>query len=315
MKAIVQDTYGEADVLKFADVDRPEPGPGELLVEVRAAGVDPGTWHIMTGLPLIARPALGWGKPRKRVRGLELAGRVAAVGPDVTGFAPGDEIFGTAWGAFAEHVTMRADHATRKPANLTFEQAAAVPISACTALQALRKKDDARRVLVIGAGGGIGTYAVQLAQARGAHVTGVCSTAKADLVRELGAEVIDYTSQEITGTYDLILDIAGNRKLGTLRRHLTADGTLVLVGGEDGGRWLGGLQRSLGALLLSPFLKQNLRGLLATEPVADLDHLRELVEAGKVTPVLDRTFPLAGAADAIRYLRAGKARGKVVVVV
>jgi 2-desacetyl-2-hydroxyethyl bacteriochlorophyllide A dehydrogenase len=315
MKAIVQDTYGEADVLKFADVDRPEPGPGELLVEVRAAGVDPGTWHMMAGLPLIGRPAMGWSKPKNPVRGLELAGRVAAVGADVTGFAPGDEIFGTAWGAFAEYVTARADRVTRKPANLTFEQAAAVPISACTALHALGKKPDARRVLVIGAGGGIGTYAVQLAVARGAHVTGVCSTGKADLVRELGAEVIDYTSQEIAGTYDLILDIAGNRKLGTLRRHLTADGTLVLVGGEDGGRWLGGMQRVLGALLLSPFRKQNLRGLFSTEPVADLDHLRELIEAGTVTPVLDRTFPLAGAADAIRYLRAGKARGKVVVVV
>jgi 2-desacetyl-2-hydroxyethyl bacteriochlorophyllide A dehydrogenase len=315
MKAIVQDVYGEADVLKFADVDRPEPGPGELLVEVRAAGVDPGTWHMMAGLPLIGRPAMGWGKPKQRVRGLELAGRVAAAGEGVTGFAPGDEIFGTAWGAFAEYVIVRADHVTRKPANLTFEQAAAVPISACTALQALRKKPDARRVLVIGAGGGVGTYAVQLAKARGAHVTGVCSTAKADLVRELGADVIDYTSQEVTGTYDLILDIAGNRGLGTLRRLLTADGTLVFVGGEDGGRWLGGMQRVLGALLISPFLKQNLRGLFATEPVADLEQLRELIEAGTVTPVLDRTFPLAGAADAIRYLRAGKARGKLVVVV
>jgi len=314
MKAIVQDIYGEADVLTFADVDRPEPGPGELLVEVRAAGVDPGTWHMMTGLPLVGRPAMGWGKPKQRVRGLELAGRVAAVGEGVTGFAPGDEIFGTAWGAFAEYVTVRADRVTRKPANLTFEQAAAVPISACTALQALRKKADAKRVLVIGAGGGIGTYAVQLAKARGAHVTGVCSTAKADLVRELGADVIDYTSQEITGTYDLILDIAGNRALGTLRRHLTADGTLVLVGGEGGG-FLGGMQRNLGALLLSPFLRQNLRGMFGTEPVADLEHLRELIEAGTVTPVLGKSFPLASAADAIRYQRAGKARGKVVVVV
>ncbi|HEY7596682.1 MAG TPA: NAD(P)-dependent alcohol dehydrogenase [Actinophytocola sp.] len=315
MKAIVQDAYGEADVLRFEDIDRPTPGQGELLVEVRAAGVDAGVWHLMAGLPLIGRPAMGWHKPRMRVRGLELAGRVAAVGAGVTRFKEGDEIFGTGWGAFAEYVTVREDRAARKPANLTFEQAAAVPVSACTALQALRKKENAGRVLVIGAGGGIGTYAVQLAKAGGAHVTGVCSTAKADLVEKLGAEVIDYTKEEITGTYDLILDIAGNRRLRTLREHLTSDGTLVFVGGENGGRWLGGLQRNLGGLLLSLFVKQNLRGLLATEPATDLERLRELIEAGTITPVLDRTFPLAEAADAVRYQHAGRVRGKVVVVV
>jgi NADPH:quinone reductase-like Zn-dependent oxidoreductase len=314
MKAIVQDTYGEADVLRFDDVDRPVPGKGELLVEVRAAGVDPGVWHLMAGMPLIGRPAMGWSRPRMRVRGLELAGRVTGVGEGVTRFKEGDEIFGTGWGAFAKYVLVREDRAAHKPANLTFEQAAAVPISACTALQALRKKENPTRVLVIGAGGGIGTYAVQLAQAKGARVTGVCSTTKADLVRGLGAEVIDYTTEELTGTYDLILDIAGNRGLSTLRKHLTRDGTLVFVGGEGGGRWLGGMHRSLGGILLSPFIKQKLRGLFATEPAADLEHLRELIEAGTVTPVLDRTFPLAQAADAIRYLRAGKARGKVVVI-
>lgn len=314
MKAIVQDGYGEADVLRLDDIDRPMPGKGELLVEVRAAGVDAGVWHLMAGLPLVGRPAMGWSKPRMRVRGLELAGRVAEVGPGVTRFKPGDEIFGTGWGAFAEYVKVREDRAAPKPANLTFEQAAAVPVSACTALQALRKKENAERVLVIGAGGGVGTYAVQLAKARGARVTGVCSTAKADLVARLGAEVIDYTKQEITGTYDLILDIAGNRGLRTLRRHLTNDGTLVFVGGEGGGRWLGGLQRNLGGMLLSLASKQKLRGLIATEPAADLEHLRELIEAGAVTPVLDRTFPLAEAADAVRYQHAGRARGKVVVV-
>jgi NADPH:quinone reductase-like Zn-dependent oxidoreductase len=314
MKAIVQDTYGEADVLRFDDIDRPVPGKGELLVEVRAAGVDAGVWHLMAGMPLVGRPAMGWSRPKMRVRGLELAGRVAAVGEGVTKFKEGDEIFGTGWGAFAEYVLVREDRAAHKPANLTFEQAAAVPVSACTALQALRKKEDATRVLVIGAGGGVGTYAVQLARARGARVTGVCSTAKADLVRGLGAEVIDYTTEEITGSYDLILDIAGNRKLGVLRKHLTRDGTLVFVGGEGGGRWLGGMQRNLGGMLLSLFIKQKLRGLFGTEPAADLEHLRSLIEAGTITPVLERTFPLAQAADAVRYQHAGKARGKVVVV-
>jgi NADPH:quinone reductase-like Zn-dependent oxidoreductase len=257
---------------------------------------------------------MGWSRPKMRVRGLELAGRVAAVGEGVTRFKEGDEVFGTGWGAFAEYVTVKESKAAHKPANITFEQAAAVPVSACTALQALRKKENATRVLVIGAGGGVGTYAVQLAKASGAAVTGVCSTAKADLVRGLGAEVIDYTSEELTGTYDLIIDIAGLRSLGTLRKHLTRDGTLVFVGGEGGGRWLGGMQRNLGGLLLSPFIKQNMRGLIGTEPAADLEHLRSLIEAGSVTPVLDRTFPLAQAADAIRYQHAGKARGKVVVV-
>ncbi|MGH3879847.1 MAG: NAD(P)-dependent alcohol dehydrogenase [Actinophytocola sp.] len=314
MKAIVQDTYGEADVLRFEDIDRPVAGRGELLVEVRAAGVDAGVWHLMAGMPLIGRPAMGWSRPKMRVRGLELAGRVVAVGEGVTRFKEGDEVFGTGWGAFAEYVRVKEDKAAHKPANLSFEQAAAVPVSACTALQALRKGENAARVLVIGAGGGVGTYAVQLAKASGAQVTGVCSTAKADLVRGLGAEVVDYTSEELTGTYDLILDIAGLRKLGTLRKHLTRDGTLVFVGGEGGGRWLGGMQRSLGGLLLSPFGKQNLRGLFATEPAADLEHLRSLIEAGTVTPVLDRTFPLAQAADAVRYQHAGKARGKIVVV-
>jgi NADPH:quinone reductase-like Zn-dependent oxidoreductase len=313
MKAIVQDTYGEADVLRFDDIDRPEPGQGELLVEVRAAGVDAGVWHMMAGMPLIGRPAMGWSRPKRPV-GLELAGRVAAVGAGVTRFKEGDEVFGTGWGAFSEYALVREDKAAHKPANLTFEQAAAVPISACTALQALRKMENAERVLVIGAGGGIGTYAVQLAKASGARVTGVCSTAKADLVRGLGAEVIDYTTDELTGTYDLILDIAGNRRLGTLREHLTPDGTLVFVGGEGGGRWIGGMHRSLGGVLLSPLVKQNLRGLFATEPAADLEYLRTLIEAGTITPVLDRTFPLAQAADAVRYQRAGKARGKVVLV-
>jgi NADPH:quinone reductase-like Zn-dependent oxidoreductase len=317
VKAIVQDSYGEADVLRLDDVDRPVIGPDEVLVEVRAAGVDPGVWHLMTGLPLISRPALGLTKPRRRVRGLDVAGVVAEVGANVTRFAPGDEVYGTGPGTFAEFVRVRADRAARKPANLTFEEAAAVPVSACTALQALRDRGRVaagQRVLVIGAGGGIGTYAVQLAKGFGAHVTGVCGPTKTDLVRELGADVVvDYTRESIAGTFDVILDIAGNRPLAEVRRLLTPAGTLVLVGGE-GGRWLGGMERNMGALLASPFVRHNLRGLFATEPAADLDLLRELIEAGTVRPVVDRTFPLSGAADAIRHLHAGRARGKVVVV-
>jgi NADPH:quinone reductase-like Zn-dependent oxidoreductase len=318
MKAIVQDVYGDADVLRLDDVDRPAIGPDELLVEVRAAGVDPGVWHLMTGLPLMIRPALGLTKPRERVRGLDVAGVVAEVGANVTRFAKGDEIYGAGSATFAEYAKVPEKRAAHKPANLTFEQAAAVPISGCTALRALRdrgKVTKGQRVLVIGAGGGVGTFAVQLAKGFGAHVTGVCGTAKAELVRELGADaVFDYTREAITGTYDLVLDVAGNRPLAQLRRLLTPAGTLVLVGGERGGRWLGGMERNVGALLLSPFVRQNLRGLISVERAEDLELLRELIEAGTVRPVVERTFPLAAAADAIRHLHAGRARGKIVVV-
>ncbi len=320
MKAIVQNTYGEADVLRLEDIDRPEPGPGELLVRVRAAGVDPGVWHLMTGLPLIGRPAMGWRRPRMRVRGLDLAGSVEAVGANVTRFAPGDDVFGTGWGSYAEYAVVREDKAARKPANLTFEQAAVVPVSACTALQALRdrgKVQAGQRVLVIGASGGIGSYAVQLAKVFGAHVTGVCGTGALDLVRSLGAdEVVDYTREDLpAGRHDLVLDIAGNRPLAVLRRALTPAGTLVLVGGENGGRWLGGMERTLRALLVSPFAGQNLRGMFATARAADLEFLRGLIEDGALTPVLDRTFPLTDAAGAIRHLRGGHPRGKLAVVV
>jgi len=318
MKAIVQDAYGDAGALRLEDVDRPAIGPDELLVEVRAAGVDPGVWHLMTGLPLMVRPAVGLTKPRRRVPGLDLAGVVVEVGANITRFAKGDEIYGSGSGTFAEYAKVPEKRAAHKPANLTFEQAAAVPVSACTALQALRdrgKVTKGRRVLVIGAGGGIGTFAVQLAKAFGAHVTAVCGTAKTELVGELGADaVIDYTREPITGTYDLILDIAGNRPLTQVRRLLTPAGTLVLVGGEGGGRWLGGMERNMGALLLSPFVRHNLRGLFAVERAADLELLRELIEAGKIRPVVERSFPLSAAADAIRHLHEGRARGKVVVV-
>src|SRR4051794_3471488 len=242
MKAIVQDAYGEAEVLRLEDVDVPQPGPGEVLVAVRAAGVDRGAWHVMTGLPYLGRLGFGLRRPRNRVRGLDVAGTVEAVGADVTRFGKGDEVFGTCRGAYAEYATARADHLALKPAHLTFEQAAALPTSGATALHALRHPGD--RVLVIGAGGGVGSFAVQLAKARGAHVTGVCSTAKVDLVRRLGAdEVIDYTRDPLTGQYDLILDIAGNRTLSTLRALLTPHGTLVIVGGENGGNFSGGMNR------------------------------------------------------------------------
>lgn len=316
MKAIVQDSYGEADVLRFEDIERPTIGPREMLVRVHAAGVDQGVWHLMAGKPYLARLALGLRKPRNRTNGLDLAGRVEEVGAEVTRFKPGDEIFGTGSGSFAEYARVREDRAAPKPANLTFEQAAAVPVSACTALQALRKNEQAKRVLVIGAGGGVGSYAVQLAKASGAHVTGVCGTGKVELVRQLGAdEVVDYTREELpTGQHDLVLDIAGNRSLKQLRRTLTPTGTLVLVGSEGGGPVLGGMDRVLRALLLSAFVKHRMPWLIATEPVADLEILRELIEAGKVTPAVDRVFPLADAAAAIREMRAGRVRGKVVVI-
>ena len=318
----MQDTYGSPDVLKLGDIDQPVVGDGDVLVQVHAAGVDPGVWHFMTGLPYLVRIALGFRAPRSRVRGMALAGRVEAVGKDVTRFKPGDHVFGTCDGSFAEYACAREDKLAPMPANLTFEQAAAVPISAVTALHGLRDKgrvQPGHKVLVIGAGGGVGTFAVQLAVAFGAKVTGVCSTSKQDLVRSIGADdVIDYTRDDFADRardYDLILDTAGQRPLSSLRRALNRRGTLVIVGGEGGGRWLGGLGRQLGALALSPFVRQRLLGLISIERSEDLQCLRELIEAGKVTPVIDRTFPLSESADAIRYLVEGHARGKIVVSV
>lgn len=318
MKAIVQNVYGTTDVLRLDDVEVPAVGPEDVLVRVRAAGVDPGVWHLMEGKPYLVR-VMGFGLkgPKARTRGQDVAGVVAAVGARVTGLRPGDEVFGTADGSFAEYATTRAGRLATKPAALDFEQAAAVPTSGVTALQALRraKVSAGTRVLVIGAGGGVGTFAVQLATALGAEVTGVCSTTKVDLVRSIGAaHVIDHTREEITAggqRYDAILALAGNRPLSVLREALTPRGRLVIVGGEDGGLWLGGIQRMLGAALLSPFVGQSLAGMFATTRAGDLHHLAELAESGKVMPVLDRTYPLHEAADAIRYVHAGHARGKV----
>jgi NADPH:quinone reductase-like Zn-dependent oxidoreductase len=323
MKAIIQDKYGSADVLELRDIDKPVVKNDEVLVRVHAAGVDPGVWHLMTGLPYLVR-IMGYGlrAPKARVRGRDVAGRVEALGEKVTQFQPGDEVFGTCDASFAEYACVREDKLALKPANLTFEQAAAVPISAQTALQGLRDKGQVQpgqKVLIIGAAGGVGSFAVQLAKAFGAHVTGVCSTAKADLVRSIGAdEVIDYTRDDFADGgrhYDLILDTAGRRPLSQLRRALTARGTLVIVGGEGGDRWLGGFQRQILAPLGSLFAKQKLLGLISNERQADLLTLKELIEAGKVTPVIDRTYPLSEAPSAIRYLEKGHARGKVVVIV
>jgi NADPH:quinone reductase-like Zn-dependent oxidoreductase len=323
MKAIVQDRYGSADVLELAAVDQPAPEDDELLVRVHAAGVDAGAWHLMTGLPYLIRLA-GYGlrKPRQRIRGRELAGRVEAVGRDVTGFRPGDEVYGIGEGAFAEFARVPQKRAAPKPVNLGFEQAAAVPISAITALQGLRDKgrlQPGQRVMVIGAAGGVGSFAVQLAKAFGAHVTGVVSTTKTDLARSIGAdEVIDYTREDATDgrrRYDLVLDTAGNRPLSSLRRALTPKGTLVIVGGEAEGRWLGGTERLLRAGLLSPFVGQRLLGFVAGEGADDLRALTDLIEAGKVAPVIDRTYRLDHAPEALGYWAEGHARGKVVVTI
>jgi NADPH:quinone reductase-like Zn-dependent oxidoreductase len=319
MKAIAQDTYGSADVLQFKDIDMPVAGPDEVLVKVRAAAIDAGVWHLMTGEPYAVRLVFGLTRPKTPVRGRDMAGVVESVGANVKGFEPGDEVFGIAEGTFAEYVVATPAKLLPKPTNLSMEQAAAVPISGITALRAVR--DTARvqrgdKVLVIGAAGGVGTYAVQMAKAFGAEVTGVCSTTKTELVRSIGADhVIDYTTEQIpAGRYDVIIDIAGDRKLSLLRRALTPKGILVLVGSENSGNWLG-MRRVFAALLLSPFVSHQLRGLLATERKKDIESVVELIETGKVTPVIDRTCRLADVADAIRQLQAGSARGKVVVTI
>lgn len=323
MKAIVQDVYGSADVLELRDVDKPVPADDDVLIRVRAAGVDQGVWHLMTGLPYLTR-AIGYGlkAPKNGIRGREVAGEVEAVGRNVVGFRPGDEVFGTCEGSFAEYVCAKEGKLALKPANLSFAQAAAVPVSAVTALQGLRDSGQVQpgqEVLIIGAAGGVGVHAVQLAKAFGAKVTGVCSTTKTDLVRSIGADhVIDYTHDDFADgsrQYDLILDTAGNRRLSVLRRALKPHGTLVIVGGEGGGRWTGGFERSLRAPILSLFVGQKLKGLIAVERAKDLRLLTELIEAGTVSPVVDKCYALGDAPEAIRYMHEGRARGKVVVTI
>ena len=322
MRAIVRDVYGSADVLAVKDVEVPELAAGEVLVRVRAAGIDRGVWHIMTGLPYLGRLAYGIRRPRAATLGSEVAGVVEAVGAEVTALQPGDEVFGIGNGSFADYASARPDKLARKPANLTFEEAAAVPVSGLTALQAVRDRGRTRpgqHVLIIGASGGVGTFAVQIAKAFGAGVTGVCSSAKVDLVRSIGADhVIDYTQGDITDddqSYDVVLDIGGNRPLSQLRRVLARDGTLVIVGGEGGGRLLGGIDRQLRAIALSPFSRQRLGTFVASQNAKDLETLRKLIETGSVRPIVDRVCSLAEVPDAIRDLEAGRVRGKLVVAV
>ncbi|GAB3398928.1 NAD(P)-dependent alcohol dehydrogenase [Flindersiella endophytica] len=323
MKALVQDRYGPPDVLRFSDIAKPEPGNDDVLVKVRAAGVDPGVWHVTAGMPYLIRlMGFGFRAPKVRVRA-DLAGEVEAVGTNVTRFKPGDEVFGTLDGGFAEYACGNASRLTSKPASLTFDEAAVVTTSGTAALQAVRdygEIEQGQSVLVIGAAGGIGSYSVQLAKALGAQtVTAVCSGGKADLVRGIGADdVIDYTREDFTDsgrTWDLIIDTAGLRSLARIRKALTPRGTLVIVGGEGGDWLLGGLLRSFAAKFLSRFSGQRLRAPFIHERAEDLEYLREAVENGKLKPVIDRTFSLDDTPEAIRYLHQGHASGKVVVTV
>src|SRR5690349_4095136 len=322
MRAIVQDTYGVAGVWRAEETGRPAIGDGEVLVRVRAAGLDRGTWHLMAGQPYLMRlMGSGLRAPRNRVPGLDVAGTVVAAGTAVTRFGVGDEVFGISRGSFAEYARARADKLARKPASLTFGQAAAVAVSGLTALQGLRDAGRLRpgqHVLITGASGGVGTFAVQIAKALGARVTGVCSTAKTGLVTSIGADhVLDYTRDNFADgsrRYDLILDIAGNSPLARLRRALTPAGTLVIVGGEDGGRWTG-MGRQLRALACSPFTRQRLTTFVSRHRLADLETLAQLIDAGRLTPVIGKTYPLRQAPDAMRDLLAGHARGKLVITV
>ena len=324
MKAIVQDRYGSADVLEFRDIEEPAVGADDVLVRVHAAGCGPDVWHFMAGMPYLARLSIGVRRPKVAVRGWDVAGTVEAVGANVTRFSPGDEVMGTAeQGSFAELASTPADKLVAKPATLSFEQAASLPISGVTALRAVRDEgrvQAGQRVLVIGASGGVGSLAVQIAKGLGATVTGVCSTVKTDLVRSLGADdVIDYTREDFADgsrRWDLIIDTAGRRPLSKLRRALTPKGTLVIVGGDGGGRWTGGFFRGmLRGPIVSLFVGQRLRGLATKIEQKDLVTLTELVEAGTVAPVIDRTYPLIEAPDAIRYLAEGHAAGKIVITV
>jgi NADPH:quinone reductase-like Zn-dependent oxidoreductase len=324
MKAIVLDEYGSPDVLALEEIHTPVPGEGEVLVRVHASSVNPADWHVMRGEPRIARLSFGLRAPKYRVLGCDLAGTVEAVGADVTSLQPGDEVYGITFmrgfGGFAEYASVGVDLLGPKPVGLTYEQAGATPIAAMTALQGLRdhgRIDPGQKVLIIGASGGVGTFAVQIAKSLGAEVTGVCSTRNVDLVRSLGADhVIDYTCEGITEVgqqYDVIFQLAGTRSPSALRRALTAKGTLLLSSGQSDGHWIGPLTRVLSATLLSPFVSQRLLSFTVEPNGEDLDVLRELVEGGKLMPVIDRTYPLSEVPDAIRYLEEGHARGKVAV--
>lgn len=321
MRAIVQHRYGSADVMHVERVPRPVIADNEVLVHVHAAGISRGTWHLMSGKPYLMRLGFGLRGPKQSVAGQDVAGTVVGVGSAVTRFGIGDEVFGIGQGSFAEYTAAREDKLARKPANVTFEQAASMPVSALTALQGLRDVGHVKRgqkVLIVGASGGVGTFAVQLAKAFGAEVTGVCSTSKLNLVRSLGADhVIDYTVTDFAdglNRYDLILDIGGNASLARIRRALTPRGTLVIVGGENNGNWIG-MSRQLRAVALSPFIRQRLSMFLGTQNVSDLEQVTNLTETGALVPTIDRTFPLDRVPEAMRYLEGGYARGKIAVTV
>ena len=324
MKAIVRDNYGPPDVLELEDLSKPEPGGDGVLLRVHATSVNPADWHILRGDPYVSRLQLGLREPKDRVLGCDVAGRVETVGESVTMLRPGDEVFGSpfmrGFGAFAEHLRISEDLLAPKPATLSFEQAAAVPLAASTALQGLRdhgRIEPGQRVLIIGASGGVGTFAVQIAKSFEAEVTGVCSTRNVDIARSLGADhIIDYTEEDFTRSgrkYDLIFQLAGTRSPSDCRRALTPEGTLVQISGESDGRWIGPISRMIKAVVLSPFVSQNLGSFLAKPTQDDLQFLKELIEAGKVKPVIDRTYPLSEAPEAIRYVEEGHARGKVAI--
>ncbi|MFD3912154.1 NAD(P)-dependent alcohol dehydrogenase [Streptomyces sp. NPDC058603] len=320
MTAVVQERYGAEPetVLRTARRARPGIGPDEVLVRVRASSVDRGTWHMMAGLPYAVRPVSGLRRPRLPNPGRSIAGVVEAVGSGVTGFAVGDEVYGTAAAAFADYAAARPERIAPKPAGLTFEEAATVPVSALTSLQAVRDKgkvQEGQQVLITGAAGGVGTFAVQLAHAIGARVTAVASTPKLDAVRALGADhVIDYTREDFLAgprRYDAIIDIAGNRGLRDLRRALTPRGRLIITGGETNGAWLGGTDRQLRAQMLSPFTGRHLGTFISSEHTAGLRDLTALIDAGALSPVVDRVYPLTETAAAVRHLLNGRVTGKL----
>ena len=320
MKAVVYRCYGSPDVLKFEDIEKPSAADDEVLVKVHAASVNPLDWHYMRGSPYLMRLGSGLGAPEDTSMGVDFAGTVEVVGSNVQGFKPGDEVFGGGSGAFAEYVTVRADRRlVLKPANVTFEQAASVPIAAITALQALRDNGQIKpgqQVLINGASGGVGTFAVQIAKSLGAQVTGVCSTRNVDMVQSIGADyVFDYSKEDYTESgkqYDLIIDMVGNHSLLANRRVMKPEGILVIVGGAKG-NWLGPLMSPIKALLLSPFVGQDFGMILASIRQDDLAVLAELMQAGEVTPVIDRRYRLSEVQEAIRYSEEGHARGKIII--
>ncbi len=323
MKAIIHNAYGSPDVLELQEIEKPTPADDEVLVRVRAASVNPADWYSVTGRPYVGRAAMGLRKPKSNRLGVDFAGTVEAVGKDVTQFRPGDEVFGGRDGAFAEYVCVREERAVvPKPANVTFEQAAAVPVAALTALQGLRDKgriQPGQKVLINGASGGVGTFAVQIAKALGAEVTGVCSTRNVDLVRSIGADhVVDYTEEDFTRSdrrYDLMLDVAGSRSWSESRRVLEPHATLVVVGAPKGSRLLGPLSHIVKVRLAAVRGSQKAVFFIAKFNKPDMDVLRELLESGEVTPVIDRRYELSEIADAFGYLGEGHAQGKIVLTV